>query len=64
MIAKRSSAKDTPVISKEPTQEEIERRAYEIFVARGSVHGGDLDDWLQAERELRKTQTTSHQTKE
>lgn len=30
----------------------IERRAYEKFVARGSVHGYDVDDWYQAEREL------------
>ena len=37
-----------------PTHAEIERRAYEIFVERGSVHGHDLDDWLQAEHELRE----------
>ena len=30
----------------------IERRAYEKFVARGYVHGYDIDDWYQAEREL------------
>ncbi|MGE3509633.1 MAG: DUF2934 domain-containing protein, partial [Vicinamibacterales bacterium] len=36
-----------------PSQEEIARRAYEIFEHRGRVHGYDLDDWLQAERELR-----------
>ncbi|HYX92558.1 MAG TPA: DUF2934 domain-containing protein [Myxococcaceae bacterium] len=35
-----------------PTHEEIARRAYEIFVARGGEHGHDVDDWLQAEREL------------
>ena len=33
--------------------EEIARRAYELFLARGSEHGRDLDDWLRAERELR-----------
>jgi hypothetical protein len=32
---------------------EVAYRAYELFVARGCRHGGDLDDWLQAERELR-----------
>ncbi len=36
-----------------PTEEEIRLRAYEIFQARGCRHGHDLDDWLQAERELR-----------
>ena len=30
----------------------IARRAYESFVERGSVHGHELDDWLNAEREL------------
>jgi hypothetical protein len=35
------------------THEEIARRAYEIFEHRGRVHGYDLDDWLQAERDLR-----------
>ena len=35
-----------------PTTEEIARRAYEIFVARGQGAGRDMEDWLQAEREL------------
>ena len=29
------------------------QRAYEKFLARGGEHGHDLDDWLQAEIELR-----------
>ena len=32
--------------------EQIRRRAYEIYLARGEQSGRDLDDWLQAEREL------------
>jgi Protein of unknown function (DUF2934) len=32
--------------------EEIRRRAYEIYLERGEQQGRDLDDWLQAEREL------------
>jgi hypothetical protein len=32
--------------------EEIARRAYELFMARGCAHGGDIDDWLLAESEL------------
>ena len=35
-----------------PTDEQIARRAYEIYQARGANDGADLDDWLQAEREL------------
>lgn len=35
-----------------PRNEEIARRAHEIFLARGGEHGHDLEDWLRAEREL------------
>jgi hypothetical protein len=31
---------------------EVARRLYQIFPARGREHGDDLDDWLQAERDL------------
>jgi hypothetical protein len=31
--------------------EVIRRRAYEIYLERGEQPGGELDDWLQAERE-------------
>jgi len=34
--------------------EEIAQRAFEIHLERGGIHGRDLDDWLQAERELRE----------
>jgi Protein of unknown function (DUF2934) len=30
----------------------IARRAHEIYEARGGQDGKDLDDWLQAEREV------------
>ncbi len=36
-----------------PTREDIARRAYEIYAARGGTDGYDIEDWLQAERELR-----------
>jgi hypothetical protein len=32
--------------------EDIGRRAYEIYLERGEEPGLELDDWLQAEREL------------
>ena len=35
-----------------PTREEIQLRAYQIYFERGGAHGHDVDDWLQAEREL------------
>lgn len=37
-----------------PTAEDrIRQRAYEIHQARGGAPGQDLDDWLQAEREIK-----------
>lgn len=35
-----------------PTHEAIARRAHEIWNAQGSPSGGELDHWLEAEREL------------
>ena len=37
-----------------PTSEEIRQRAFEIYIERGRIHGCDLDDWMQAERELQE----------
>ena len=36
------------------TGRDIARRAYELYERRGREHGHDLDDWLQAERELQE----------
>jgi len=36
-----------------PTQQELAARAYEIYRTNGSQPGHQLDDWLQAEYELR-----------
>ena len=38
----------------EPTMDDIRRRAYERYQERGGNHGGHFDDWLEAEKELRK----------
>lgn len=35
-----------------PTREEIAKRAYELYLARGGEHGHDAEDWAQAESEL------------
>lgn len=42
----------TPV-DEEHVFELICQRAYELYEQRGSVHGNDLQDWLQAEAEVR-----------
>ena len=38
---------------KTPTEEQIRRRAYEIYMKHG-VPGRDTENWLQAERELKQ----------
>jgi hypothetical protein len=40
-------------VKPQPTQEEIALRAYHIFLERGSTSGNEMEDWLQAERELK-----------
>jgi len=37
-----------------PTLAEIRHRAFGIHIERGGIHGCDLDDWRQAERELQE----------
>ena len=32
--------------------EQIEARAHEIYLTRGAEPGHEMDDWLQAEREI------------
>jgi hypothetical protein len=48
-----SSIAEQP-IKNAPTPEEIRQRAYEIHIERGGLYGCDMDDLLQAERELQK----------
>ena len=43
---------------KVPTLEEIERRAYEIYLKRGDAGGLALEDWLAAEKELSESSVT------
>lgn len=35
-----------------PDRERIALRAYELYLSRGGADGRDMDDWLDAEREL------------
>ena len=43
-----------------PTLAEIRKRAFEIHIERGGIHGCDLDDWLLAERELQEMYNKSN----
>jgi hypothetical protein len=51
-IANRGTANDVVTSASSPTHDEIARRAFEIFLKRGGNHGNDLEDWLQAEKEV------------
>lgn len=50
---KKKTAVSVRAQAPEPTAEAVAQRAYEKFQARGGVHGNDLQDWLEAEQELK-----------
>jgi len=50
MIKTRQAAR----LDTAPASEEIAQRAFEIYLARGCGPGEDLNDWLQAEQELKE----------
>ena len=57
-IAERSEFKGsgkpkTPVTSRTITQDDIARRAYDIYASRGFAPGDPVADWHEAERQLR-----------
>ena len=39
-------------LSQEFIQEQIQSRAYELYIEKGCSEGQDLDNWLQAEAEI------------
>lgn len=47
---------DTPATAG-PSHEEIAARAYELYLEHGAQPGHDVDDWLEAERELSEQAT-------
>ena len=42
-----------PQIETLTLEDRIRRRAYELYVQKGNQSGSELDDWLQAEEEIR-----------
>ena len=42
-----------------PIEHQIQQRAYELYEQRGRADGHELDDWLQAEREIKGTQANA-----
>ncbi|MBI2486368.1 MAG: DUF2934 domain-containing protein [Deltaproteobacteria bacterium] len=41
-------------VDQQTLNEMIEKKAYEIYEQRGREHGKDLDDWLEAEKIVKK----------
>ena len=50
--------------SAEPTREEIASRAYQVYVRKGQVEGCDLENWLEAEAELKRERNGNTQHRE
>ena len=51
--ARDQSVADDRAQSMNPSEEAVRNRAYEIYLHRDATIGSDVDDWLQAERELK-----------
>lgn len=55
MRERESESSNDETIGRVDVSEMIAKRAHEIFQSRGGEHGHDLDDWLQAEQEVRSS---------
>ena len=56
-VAVTSASRTATVPTDRPegvTEQDVARRAYDLYLARGCEHGHDVEDWLQAEQELRR----------
>jgi len=54
MVKAASTSKAASAPTSEPTREQIAARAYELYLARGSLDGYHEEDWALAEAELRR----------
>lgn len=57
-VEKKQSPTRELSTSSGPSHEQIRRRAYERYCARNGAPGDALQDWLEAERELRQSSRT------
>ncbi len=55
-VVKTEPRKNVVPINRTPVnlEDEVRRRAYEIYQQRGGGSGSEIEDWLTAEREVRK----------
>ena len=61
VVAMPRPASTTTVLSQStnPTDAAIAKRAFELYCERGCQAGRDVEDWLQAERELQETASST-----
>ena len=58
-MSRPASVTSVPSQSTNPAETDIAKRAFEIYWERGCQDGYDVEDWLQAERELRETASST-----
>jgi len=51
------------VTAQVPLEERVQQRAYELYVLRGNESGSEMDDWLQAEAEIRDAEEQNFKRK-
>jgi hypothetical protein len=56
---KENPRKNVSAVPPAAPAQEVARRAYEIYLARGGEPGHDQEDWLRAEKELREQAASS-----
>ena len=49
-----AGVEESDLLPESTREQEIRKRAYEIYLQRGAESGDDAQDWFQAERELTK----------
>lgn len=47
-----TAVEETELLPHSRREQEIRNRAYDIYLERGAQPGYEMEDWLQAEREL------------
>jgi hypothetical protein len=47
--------KQAPPTAPTTSDEDIRIRAYHRYLERGAGHGGDFDDWVEAEKDLKSS---------
>lgn len=48
------STKKMTLVNPADLEHKVREKAYELYVERGAWHGNDWEDWLKAEKEIKK----------